>query len=187
LDSILTCRSRFNIYDVPGARDEHVEAKYRLSRSTHVRAIIHGSLVPFNETRPTRSPREPNSIRERSEMGYRRVAVLKTPINLKPTLYNSLLRSQPKRSTSRQRQCGRPSPRQNERLQHRRGMEYTAAGGLGARGLVLRCSRQLQPQHNPAPPGHAVLCFAAVLWLTIDSNIHGQAFVDPVPTGSVPF
>jgi hypothetical protein len=35
-----------------------------------------------------RSPREPISIRGSSDMGYRLVAVLATPINLKPALYN---------------------------------------------------------------------------------------------------
>jgi hypothetical protein len=86
---MLICRSCFRTYGVSGTRDEHVDTKYLLSRSTHVKAIIYGSLASFNERRPTRSPREPNSIRDSSELAYRRVAVLITPINLKPALCNS--------------------------------------------------------------------------------------------------
>jgi hypothetical protein len=85
---MLSCCNLFCVYGVAGSRDERVYTKYLLSRSTHVKAIFHGSLASFNERLTTWSPQEPNSIRDSSNMGYRRVAVWTTPINLKPALYN---------------------------------------------------------------------------------------------------
>jgi hypothetical protein len=66
-------------------------------------------------------------------------------------------------------------------------MKSTAAGGLGLCALVIRSCHQRRLQNRPAPLARAVLYFAAVLGLPIDSNLHLPAFVDPVSTGSVPF